>query len=133
MSSYPKLNHENLDAYQAAIEFLALVARLLERFPRGYGPMADQLRRAALSIPLNIAEGYGKRGIDDRARFYDIARGSTHECGAILDASRVLQIVDEATYVQGKTLLHRIVSMLVIEPGIQKLQQTGVLCEPPEK
>jgi four helix bundle protein len=113
MSSYPKLNHENLDAYQAAIAFLALVARLLEKFPRGYGPMADQLRRAALSIPLNIAEGYGKRGDDDRARFYDIARGSAHECGAILDASKILGIVDDETLGQGKTLLHRIVSMLV--------------------
>ena len=113
MSSYPKLNHESLDAYQAAIDFLALVARLLVQLPRGYGPVADQLRRAALSIPLNIAEGYGKRGTDDRARFYDIARGSAHECGAILDASRVLRIVDEPTYSQGKTLLHRIVSMLV--------------------
>jgi four helix bundle protein len=113
MSTYPKLNHENLDAYQAAIEFLALTARILEQFPRGYGPMADQLRRASLSIPLNIAEGYGKRGGDDRARFYDIARGSAHECGAILDASKVLKIVDDTTYGQGKTLLHRIVSMLV--------------------
>ena len=56
MISYPKLNHENLDAYQAAIEFLALVTRILEQFPRGYGPMAHQLRRAALSIPLNIAK-----------------------------------------------------------------------------
>ena len=113
MRDYPKLNHENLDAYQAAIDFLALVVRLLEQFPRGHGAVADQLRRAALSIPLNIAEGYGKRGSDDRARFYDIARGSAHECGAILDAASVLRIVDERTCGEGKTLLYRIVSMLV--------------------
>ena len=117
MNSYPKLNHENLDAYQAAIEFLALATRILEHFPRGYGPMADQLRRAALSIPLNIAEGYGKRGADDPARFYDIARGSAPECGAIMDASKILGIVDDATFGQGKTLLHRIVSMLVKMTG----------------
>ena len=113
MSSHPKLSHENLDVYRAAIEFLVLATSLLERFPRGHGPMADQLRRAALSIPLNIAEGYGKRGRDDRARFYDIARGSAHECGAILDASSILQLIDEPTYGRGKTLLHRIVAMLV--------------------
>jgi four helix bundle protein len=115
--NHPKLNHETLDAYQAAIEFLALASRLLEKFPRGYGPLADQLRRAALSIPLNIAEGYGKRGRDDRARFYDIARGSAHECGAILDASKVLRIVDEDAFAEGKTLLHRVVSMLVKMAG----------------
>jgi four helix bundle protein len=117
MASPPKLHHEDLDAYKAAIEFLALAAGLLERYPRGYGPIADQLRRAAVSIPLNIAEGYGKRGVDDRGRFYDIARGSAHECGAILDASRVLGIVDEETFGVGKTLLHRVVSMLVKMTG----------------
>ena len=113
MTSHPKLSHETLDVYQAAIEFLVLVATLLERFPRGQGSVADQLRRAALSIPLNIAEGYGKRGRADRARFYDIARGSAHECGAILDVSSILKLVDEPTYGRGKTLLHRIVAMLV--------------------
>ena len=117
MSTYPKLHHEDLDAYRAAIEFLALAASLLEQAPRGYGPIADQLRRAALSIPLNIAEGYGKRTAADRARFYDIARGSAHECGAILDASMVLGIVEETTFGRGKTLLHRIVCMLVKMTG----------------
>jgi len=88
--SAPRLHHEDLDAYQAAISFLALAARLFDQFPRGYGSVADQLKRASLSIPLNLAEGYGKRGQLDRARFYDIARGSAHECGALMDASRVL-------------------------------------------
>ena len=113
MTSTPKLNHENLDAYKAAIEFLALSVTVLDHFPRGQGSMADQLRRAALSIPLNIAEGYGKRGDNDRARFYDIARGSAHECGAILDAAKVLKIVDNEVYEKGKVLLVRVVSMLV--------------------
>ncbi len=117
MNPPPKLNHESLDAYQAAIEFLAFSVPLLDQIPRGYGSMADQLRRAALSIPLNIAEGYGKRGINDRARFYDIARGSAHECGAILDASKVLRFVDEDAYGKGKGLLYRIVSMLVKMTG----------------
>jgi len=108
-----KLHHEDLDAYQASIEFLALVARTIDRFPRGYGSLADQLKRAFLSIPLNIAEGYGKKSVADRARFYDIARGSAHECGAIFDASMVLKLVDESTFDTGKLLLHRIVSMLV--------------------
>ena len=111
--SYPKLHHEDPDAYQAAIALLALAATLVEQCPRGYGSLADQLKRASLSVPLNIAEGYGKRGVPDRARFYDIARGSAHECGAVLDASRVLNIIDEPTFIEGKTLLHRIVSMFV--------------------
>ncbi len=47
------------------------------------------------------------------ARSYDHARGSAHECGALLDASKVLEVIEEPAFVQGKTLLHRIVSMLV--------------------
>ena len=113
----PKLHHEDLDAYQAAVKFLALAATLIAKCPRGYGSLADQLKRASLSIPLNIAEGYGKRGVADRGRFYDIARGSAHECGAVLDAARVLGIVDEVTFGEGKTLLYRIVSMLVRMSG----------------
>jgi len=49
--------HERLDVYQAAIEFVALAADLVERLPRGRRYLADQLGRAATSIPLNIAPG----------------------------------------------------------------------------
>ena len=108
-----RLRHEDLDAYQAAIEFLALAVGLAERFPRGYAATGEQLRRASLSIPLNLAEGYGKRAHADRARYCDIARGSAHECGALLDALRVLGAVDGSEHERGKILLHRIVSMLV--------------------
>ncbi len=47
-----RLHHENLDAYQAAIEFLALAMRIQSSLPRGYGALGEQTRRAALSIPL---------------------------------------------------------------------------------
>jgi hypothetical protein len=56
-----QLNHEKLHVYQAAIEFLALATQLLEKIPRGQANLADQLRRASLSIPLNIAEVASRR------------------------------------------------------------------------
>lgn len=108
-----RLNHENLDVYRLAREFLAFSQSLLANLSPGHAIVADQLRRAALSILLNIAEGYGKRGRKDRARFYDIARGSAHECGAILDAWIVFRLAEERTLGPGRTLLHRIVCMLV--------------------
>src|SRR6185312_2683586 len=55
------LDHEKLDVYQRAIEFVACALRIAERLPRGQAPLADQLRRAAVSIPLNIAEGGGPK------------------------------------------------------------------------
>ncbi len=108
MPEVPILNHEKLDAYRAAIDLLALAHQIVGRIPRGHGPMAEQLRRASLSIPLNISEGYGKRSVADRSRFYDIARGSAHECGALVDAAKVLGIIDKQTFISAKTLLHRI-------------------------
>ena len=112
-SSIPRLHHEDLDAYQASIEFLALATTVLAKYGRGHAGLADQLRRASLSIPLNIAEGYGKRSTAERCRYYDIARGSAHECGAVFDASKILRLIDDPIFAQGKTLLVRIVSMLV--------------------
>src|SRR5437660_9099584 len=50
------LSFRKLDVYRCAIEFLALTAEAAEQIPRGNAVLLDQLRRAAVSIPLNIAE-----------------------------------------------------------------------------
>ncbi len=102
---------QRLDAYQCAVQFLARSASLAERAPRGYGDLSDQLRRAALSVPLNIAEGSGKTD-RDAARFYTIARASALECAAILDALEALGIVNANDLVSSRELLERVVSML---------------------
>ena len=107
------LSYEKLDVYQRAIEFLAAALRIAERLPRGQAPLADQFRRAAMSIPLNIAEGSGRSAASaDRGRFRGIARGSALECGAILDVVRLFQVAPEADWAQAKSLLVRIVEML---------------------
>jgi four helix bundle protein len=105
------LDHERLHVYRCAIEFLAIGFSLVERLPRGYGALGDQLRRAAVSIPLNIAEAAGKTSSNDRANFHAIARGSAMECGAILDVVRLLEVAPGEVE-QGKELLVRMVSML---------------------
>lgn len=106
------LAYEKMDVYRCAVQFLSLSAKALEEIPKGNSGLADQLKRAALSIPLNIAEGSGKTTSADRKRFCAIARGSAMECSAILDACRVLSLVDGAIVEEGKSLLERIVAML---------------------
>lgn len=106
------LAYEKMDVYRCAVEFLSLSARVVESMPKGNAGLADQLKRAALSIPLNIAESSGKTTTPDRKRFCAIARGSAMECSAILDACRALSLVDDKVLDEGKSLLVRIVSML---------------------
>jgi len=102
---------QRLDAYRTATEFLGLTARLTKKVPKGHGDLVDQLRRAALSVPLNIAEGSGKFS-RDAVRFYAIARGSALECAAILDAFAALGVFEEDELGKAREQLERIVSML---------------------
>ncbi|MSP63494.1 MAG: four helix bundle protein, partial [Myxococcales bacterium] len=76
----PLLADQKLDVYRRAIEFLALASQIATSAPRGNSFLTEELKRAALSIPLNIAEGAGRFGAPDGARFYSIARGSAMEC-----------------------------------------------------
>ena len=74
---------------------------------------SDQLQRAALSISLNIAEGAGEYSIDEKIRFYRMAKRSATECAGILDICQRLQLVEEKRYALGRELLIRLVSMLI--------------------
>ena len=79
--------------------------------PRGYAALGDQLRRAALSISLNIAEGSGQFTRDAK-RFDAIARGSALECAAIIDAVKMLGCETQESMTEMHKLLDRIVAML---------------------
>ena len=105
------LSFQRLDVYQRAIDFFAFVIELNPP-PRGHADLADQLRRAARSIPANIAEGAGRSTRADGARFYAIARGSAMECAAHLDCYRRLDGIDDAGYTRAFELLEAIVAML---------------------
>ena len=102
---------QRLDVYRASTQLLGLMSKLVTGIPRGHGDLVDQLRRATLSVPLNIAEGSGKFS-REAVRFYTIARGSALECAAVLDALEAMAVFDEPDLRQARELLERIVSML---------------------
>ena len=106
------LDHERLDVYQCALRFAALSLAMAKALPRGQSELADQLRRASMSIPLNIAEGVGKPTLADRRRFFAIARGSALECAAIVDICLLLGIAGQAESDEAKALATRLVAML---------------------
>lgn len=112
MGETKPLDHEKLDVYRAAIDFLKIAFELQQAIPKGQRELRTQLQRAAMSIPLNIAEGSGRSQPPDRARFAAIARGSAMECGAILDVCLVAGYATEPVVERGKLLVSRIVAML---------------------
>jgi four helix bundle protein len=116
--SLSMLHFQKLDVYQRSIDFLALAHRVRERLPKGHADLADQLRRAAQSVPQNIAEGCGRTTRADKAKHYTIARGSAMECASHLDVMRVDELIDAELYARGVELLERIVAMLtkLIDP-----------------
>ena len=105
-------DHEKLDVYQESIAFCGWVGDLLNRVAPRLAAK-DQLDRASTSIPLNIAEGNAKFSDADRARFLEIARGSTLECAACLDVLVVRKHVLAEEIEPQKEQLVRIVNMLM--------------------
>lgn len=106
-------DHEKLDVYQTAVDWVSLAQDIAEALPRGKGNLADQLQRASSSITLNIAEGAGEFSGAEKARFYRIAKRSATECAAILDVAQRRSSISPEHYAQGRSLLLRIVGMLV--------------------
>ncbi len=82
---------QDLVVWQKAHQFVLSVYSFSRAFPKEelYG-LTSQLRRAAVSIPANIAEGFKKVGKPDKCRFMNIAQGSVEECRYYLILSQDL-------------------------------------------
>lgn len=102
---------QKLDVYRNAVSFLREAKRIAPLSGLAVGDLADQLRRAALSIQLNIAEGSGR--FDGNAtRYFRIARGSANECAAILDGAEILGGIESTELATARALLNSIVAQL---------------------
>lgn len=90
-----KLNHQKLDVYEVSKNLVIECYRLSKILPEDekYG-MKSQIRRAALSVHLNIAEGASRKSVIERKRFYEIARGSIIEIDAALDIAHKLEYIN---------------------------------------
>jgi len=84
--------------YQESKLFYRNCCILAHRFSREFWELGDQLRRAALSVSLNIAEGSAKYSDKDFHRYLEIALGSIHESLACLDIARDLKVISEKDF-----------------------------------
>ena len=90
-------------AWQKAHEFVLLIYKISKHFPdeERFG-LTSQLRRAAISIEANIAEGYKKLGKSDKLRFLNIAQGSLEECRDYHILAKDLNYINDDEYNQMK-------------------------------
>ncbi len=105
-------DHDRLDVDRLSIDYVAQSFAIAKQLNGLHRHARDQWLRAAQSIPLNIAEGNGKRSLKDRNRFLDIARGSALECASIQDVLGATDGIDNESHSELKRILRRIVSML---------------------
>jgi four helix bundle protein len=85
----------DLIVWQKAHQFVLEVYKLTKIFPKEeVFVLTSQLRKAAVSVPANIAEGYKKKGKNDKMRFFNISEGSLEECKYYIILSKDLEYVN---------------------------------------
>src|SRR5690242_1406922 len=103
---------EDLLVYKKSMELAKLVLQLTTEAPRGNSALIDQLRRAVMSIPANLAEGSGRWHTNDRKQFFWIARGSVNECLVFIDLGTTQHIFSPETQTTLRFKLEEIARMI---------------------
>jgi len=106
-------SYRDLIVWQKSMKMVTLIYQILKQFPNDekFG-LTSQIKRSSVSIPSNIAEGYGRNYTKDYARFLQIARGSLFECQTQLQIGINLNFINENQLQGIKALSTEIEKML---------------------
>ncbi len=109
----------DLIVWQKAMGLVTLIYQLSKSFPKDelYG-LTSQMRRTAVSIPANIAEGYGRRSTQDYLRFLHIAMSSNYELQTLLEIAYNLNYLSAASFkdtFEKSRELERMLSSLIMK------------------
>ena len=107
------LTHQRLLVYQKALDVLVGVLHIIKAAKPGWSDLTNQLKRAATSVVLNIAEGSAEYSPAEKARLYRIALRSAAECHAACDVMVKVQIIPAEMIANVQSPLEEIVSMLI--------------------
>ncbi|MCA9490129.1 MAG: four helix bundle protein [Myxococcales bacterium] len=108
-----RFDFERVEAFGVAVEAVALMDELADELPDRRAYIRDQLRRAANSVALNIAEGAGEFSPEEKERFYRMARRSATECAGQVVVCRRLGLAEDSRTEEALDVLARVVGMLV--------------------
>ena len=110
-------NFEKLEVYKKSLLFANKIYNLTKSWPREYNhSLIDQIRRAALSIALNVAEGSARTPLEFK-RFITISRGSVHECVPVLEIAEKQGIIEKS---QKEELLQELEILSKMLSGLKK-------------
>lgn len=110
------LHFRELDVWQEAHKLVLMVYDATKKFPddEKFG-LVSQMRRAAVSIPANIAEGFKRRGIRDKIRFYNTSEGSLEEVKYFFILSKDLSyLVSNDDLLKQAEIVGRLLNGLII-------------------
>jgi four helix bundle protein len=89
---------EKLKIYQRSLAFSIKICKISSLFPFKFSRISGQLIGAAISVPLNIAEGSGRKFAKERTNFLNISRSSLFECVPILEICLSLNLINQKDY-----------------------------------
>ena len=108
-----KFNYKDLDLYIAAKAMVLSVYALLRKFPKEEQyALCDQLRRAVISIPSNIAEGMGRVSMKEQIHFLEIAYGSLREVDCQLDIATDLGYISDEELQNVEKQLEKVAALI---------------------
>ena len=107
-------NYKELKVWEKSHQFALEIYSLTTTFPKEeIYSLTSQLRRAAISVPCNIAEGCGKNSQKDFANFLHIGLGSANECEYLLMLARDLTYVSTVKFLELENMINNIKAMLL--------------------
>lgn len=106
-------NYKNLDAWNVSMQLVKEIYLLTKLYPKEeqFG-LVSQTKRAAASIPANIAEGVGRQYKRDTIQFLHIARGSVYELETHLNIALMVGIINETQFAAVESTLHRALKLI---------------------
>jgi four helix bundle protein len=109
----PKYSYKNLEAYKESKTLVRQVYALLKKFPKEETyALCDQLRRAVISVPSNIAEGSGRTSAKDQAHFFEMAFGSLMEVDCQIDIAHELGYVSSDEHEEVAKQISQVAALL---------------------
>lgn len=108
-----KYDYKQLDVYKESKILVKMVYKLLKVFPKEEQyALCDQIRRAVVSVPSNVAEGLGRYSAKEQVHFYEIAYGSLREVDCQLDIACDLGYISQVDLDEAVKQLDKVASLI---------------------